>query len=187
MLRPRQSLRTGVQLWLRLAAIVLILSLVPATLAHAAGPDRALPRTDQATGSASSLAGVWLVNPFPDNPSAQEVVVLTTDGFMFASSSPSMPAMPGEAPPGVTQLTSSQGFGIWQAQPTGSATFNFIQISYDQDGNYQGRTSIHGTLSLGPSGNSITGSYVVTLTFPDGTSMDVQSATPVTGTRVGLS
>lgn len=189
MLRARRSALTPVAWrWLSFVAMLVVLGLARTTVAHAAGSHAgAVLVVAQAAGSPSSMTGLWIVNPYPDNPTARELALLTSDGFMFSSNSPTMPAAQGEAPPGVSRLFNSQGFGVWQAQPNGTVAFNFLEITYDPDGDYLGTTSIHGTLSLGPSANSFSGSYTVTVTLPDGTSMDGEGPTPVTGTRAGLS
>jgi hypothetical protein len=171
-------------LHLSLALVLVLASLVTQALA---GP-RAVASGEiaQAFGSPAAISGLWIVYPDPDHPSAREVTLFTTDGFMLTSQSPSSMPAPGEAPPGVTQLFSSQGLGLWQQQADGTVRFNFLEITYDPNGDYFGTTSIHGSLFVSTDLESFSGTYTVTITQLDGTSMDVQGPTPVTGTRVGL-
>jgi hypothetical protein len=149
----------------------------PVALTHAG----ALTQGPSIGGAAS---GLWVVHPFPDQPTAQELVAFTSDGLMLSSGAPSMPAAPGEAPAGVSQLFASQGYGVWRAQADHGIVFKFLQITYDPDGNYLNTVSIHGSVTADASGNSFSGTYVVTVMLPDGTSMDVQGSTPVSGSRV---
>jgi hypothetical protein len=115
-----------------------------------------------------------------------EVAIFDAGGFMFSSSSPSMAPAPGQAAPGVSQVFGSSGFGLWQARPDGTVAFKFLEIMYDQNGDYMGYVNIHGNLSLDLSVATFSGSYTVTVTSVDGNSFDIQGPTPVIGTREGL-
>jgi hypothetical protein len=150
------------------------LTVAPAQAAHLA----------QTPGASGPIIGLWTVHPYPDQPAAQELTAFTSDGLMLVTNAPSMPAMPGEAPGGATQLFASQGYGVWTPQGDRGAAFKFLAVTYDPDGNYVNTVSIHGTLTVDPSGDALSGTYAVTIMLPDGTSMDVQGLTPVTGTRV---
>ncbi|HTE86116.1 MAG TPA: hypothetical protein VK821_15430 [Dehalococcoidia bacterium] len=167
-------------------ALLIVGAAMPAAVWPAERSSAAGVSVSQTLGSPAAIVGLWLVSPYPDRPSDREVAIFDTDGFMFASNSPSMPATPGEAPPGVTQLFSSQGYGLWQSQPDGTVAFRFLSIAYDQNGGYQGYASIRGNLTLDPSVATFSGTYTVTITSPDGTSMEVQGPTALTGMRAGL-
>lgn len=168
--------------------VPLIVTLALAVTGVVVGPSGRVALADpavQAPGSGGGPVGLWTVaHPTPDNPTARDLTVLTPDGFMFASNAPSMSVAPGQGPPGTTHVFDSQGFGLWQQRGDGRVDFKFLEMAYDPDGTSVGSVSIHGTVALDPSGNTFSGTYVVTVTFPDGTSMDVVGPSPVTGTRV---
>jgi hypothetical protein len=162
--------------------VVLILAAAwPAGRSSAAGA-----AVSQATGSPGAIVGLWLVAPYPDRPSDLEVAIFDADGFMFTSETPSMPATQGEGPAGVSQVFSSQGHGLWQAQADGTVGFKFILVTYDQNGGFQGYVSIRGNVTLDPSVSSFSGTYTVSFTSPDGSSTEVQGPTSLTGMRAGL-
>ncbi len=176
--------------WIRLALVCSLALLCLAVVGGSAGaPALAATTQGQATvqGAAGSpLVGVWVVYPFPDRPTESRITDLTPDGAMLTSEAPSMAEELGQGPAGVTQTFSSQGFGVWRPSTDGSAAFKFLEESFDPDGNFLGTVNIHGTIRLDASGNSLSGSYTVTLEMPDGTSIDVQGATPLTATRLTL-
>jgi hypothetical protein len=169
--------------------VLVLRALAPAVLALAfvaLGPSahiRAQAPT-QAPAARAGAGGLWLVHPDPSNPSAQELALLTSDGFMFASNAPTMPPDPDDQASGITQLFSSQGYGVWQPAGDRGIAFKFLEISYDQNGDYAGSISIHGNLTLNDSRDAFTGTYTVTIFPPAGTNMDVATSVPVTGTRV---
>jgi hypothetical protein len=136
----------------------------------------------QASGSPTAIVGLWLVALNPDQPNDLEVAIFDTSGFMFISSAPLMTVTGGA---GVTQFYGSQGYGLWQAQPDGTVVYKVIQITYDQNGEFQGYVSIRGNLTLDPSVSSFSGTYAVTFTSPDGSSTEVQGSTAFTGMRAG--
>jgi hypothetical protein len=171
---PRIRLFTGL-------AMLVLAAAWPAGSSSAAGA-----AASQASGSPASIVGLWLVAPYPDRPSDLEVAIFDTDGFMFTSSAPSMPATQGETPAGVTQVFNSQGYGLWQAQADGTVGFKFILVTYDQNGGFQGYVSIRGNLTLDPSVSSFSGTYTVIFTSPEGSSMEVQGPTSLIGMRAGL-
>ncbi len=137
----------------------------------------------QGPSAATPIAGLWLVHHDPSNPAAADLAVFQNNGLMFTSETPAMPPDPMAAQSGMTQIFSSQGYGVWQSGANDSITFKFLEISYDQNGDYAGLVSIHGTLTPDSSGNSATGNYTVTVTPIGGGSMDVDGG-PLTATRV---
>jgi hypothetical protein len=140
----------------------------------------------QAPGVQSGVAGLWLVShPEPDNPNAQDLILLDSDGTLLASETPIQGAPPPGAPSGVTQLFSSQGFGLWQATDPRTIAFKFVEVVYDQDGNYAGLTTIHGSMTVNGA-DSLSGTYTVTVTPAGGTSMDVITDAPLTATRITM-
>jgi hypothetical protein len=144
---------------------------------------RAAPRA-VAQQAPAGIEGLWLIHADPTNPAAQELAVLAPGGLMFASSAPVSSVEPGQGPPGVTQFFSSQGFGVWASQGSGGYTYKFLTINYDQTGSYLNTTTIAGTLTMDASGNSLNGTYTVSLITPDGTTTELVPVTPLTGTRV---
>jgi hypothetical protein len=162
---------------------LLTTGLVVALLACAAHPAplHAAPR-QAPPPAAAGITGVWLVHPDPTDPTTQELVVLAPGGLMFTSNNPSTTAGP-DGPP----QFASQGYGLWAQQADGSYAVKFLQIEYTPDGAYADTVTIAGSVMLGADGNSFSGSYTVSVTGTDGTTMQVQPETPVTATRVTLS
>jgi hypothetical protein len=171
--RPRISLAL-----LPALALALLVTLTSGRSALAQTPT-------QAPSGPAPIAGLWLVHHDPSNPTAADLAVFQNNGLMFTSETPSMPPDPMAAQAGNAQSFSSQGYGLWQPAAGGAVAFKFLEVSYDQNGDYAGMVSIHGTLTPDSSGNSATGTYTVTVTPLGGGSVDVQSG-PITATRVTM-
>jgi hypothetical protein len=160
-------------LWVALGLLTLAVSAV-------ASPGQTTLAQQQGQG----LQGLWIVHPSADNPSAQELAVFTSDGFIFSSQSPTSSVDPNATPAGVTQLFNSQGYGVWQPSGSGANDFKFLTVAYNQNGDYVGLTSIHGSLTVSQTGEVFTGTYDVTILLPTGPAMNVVTGARVVGTRV---
>jgi hypothetical protein len=171
---PARSVR--IRVCIALAAAILITSGIAAVFTPAQGVSA------QSPNQTPSLTGLWLVNPFLDNPSASELALFTADGFVYSSQAPSMPSDPSSMQG--TVLLNSQGFGVWQPDGARTGDFKFLTVAYDERGDYAGLTSIHGRLTVNDTGDQLSGTYTVTVFIPGSAPMDVVAGAAVTGTRV---
>ena len=132
----------------------------------------------------ASIEGAWIVS-FPDFPEpGREAVVVGAGGIIVASGAPVTTFPPGEGPPGVTRLFSSQGFGAWASLGSREYSFRFVTINYTDAGEFAGTTTIEGTVLLDASGDAFSGSFTGVETDVAGNVGELFGPFGITGTRI---
>jgi hypothetical protein len=143
-----------------------------------AGPLAAQDAPPPADGH--GLVGSWRGDvTFTQGPPSYSVGTLDSDGTIVVSIPPVMPR-PG-APGDV--LYASSAYGAWEATGADSAIVSLVGLVADGQGNAFGAVTIRASVALDPSGETFSGSNVVTITDVAGHTVATRQGT-IQGTRI---
>jgi hypothetical protein len=121
--------------------------------------------------SPSKAVGAWLVT-FPsnaatgDDPDEHQMLVLTSDGTVIASNTPTSPPDPENGPPLRTFTTPS--FGAWTTTELGQIRLVMNSVDSDEQGHFVDLVQITVHVTMDAAGNSFTGAFGVLVTDASG-------------------
>jgi hypothetical protein len=128
-----------------------------------------------------SLAGAWFINVTPTLiPSFVSIGTFGADGTLTNISSVSLAFPPGTAASGVPE---SPGYGVWVKKGAHTYAITFLTITQDGTGTFSGSQKVRSTVTIGPGGNQLTGTFQVDV-FDAGGSLLGSDTGTLTGTRI---
>ena len=149
-----------------LVALVAVPALALVALARS-GPGAVAQ--DATPEAADPVVGSWVVTAqFPDGFSAVNFSTIMPGGVMLN-----------------TADDASTGHGAWERTGEGTYAITFVHPDFDDDGALEGRSTVRGTLTLGPDGDTFTSPFAVEVTDLAGTVLFSDTGT-AEGERIGV-
>ena len=144
-----------------------ILSIAPLGLLTMARTSPAVNQDAIPTSGKERFAGSWRVTYFEtDGPPTQALFTLGVDGTMVTAEHPVV------TPPGAPSVIfTSSGHGEWTAVSPESATFTFVGLGSDVQGQLWAVVTYRGGIILDATGQTLSGEFVATIADPEGNTM----------------
>ena len=136
---------------------------------------------DNAAGGNKSLAGAWFLDITPTSvPAFVSLGTFGADGTLTNISSVSLAFPPGSPASGVPE---SPGYGVWAKKGAQAYAVTFLTITQDGTGAFSGKQKVRATITVGPSGDDVTGVFQVDVFDAGGNLLGSDTGT-LTGTRI---
>jgi hypothetical protein len=113
------------------------------------------------------LVGTWILNTNVDKPSKPPTLASFGAAGIYSQ----------------VAADGAVGIGAWQATGERTAELTFHELG-SEDGNYRGMVTIRAALEAAAHGQSLTATYTLEITDPDGTGPGQYGPVTVTGTKV---
>ena len=148
------------------AAVVLVTAL-------AAQAPSSLNAKDQGHGADKTVVGSWFVSVTPSvMPAFVGLITASADGGVIETNALTL-----------ASSLESPGHGQWMRTKHGRYALTFVNLEVNPDGSFAGTGKVRSTVTLGASGNELSGTFQVDIFDPNGVLLFSDSGT-VSATRI---
>ena len=140
-----------------------------------------------ASAAGEDCVGTWLLQVTPvGQPASTGFPVSATFGADGSFIVAGYVLQPGSADAPDDPSFLSPGLGVWEATDTGACAVTHLVYIADKQGNPLSTLEVRLLQTVGPDGNTMTGTDYATVTAPDGTVLFAGPGNTVDGTRLEL-
>jgi hypothetical protein len=131
-------------------------------------------------GEAPTIVGSWSLGFPNDDPSSRHLASFLPDGVVLMTNAPVFT----EESVARDQIYSTAGHGAWIRQDDGSYAFTVLFLYFDAAEENWGTLTVDGVVTLDPSGDSFTGTFLAAATDEDGGPLLTTEEEPLSGARI---